>query len=177
MRPKSQKWSLLWAVPCSIAFHFAVISAAQRLISATQRPPPLSQILHARLLLPPIPSPAETLEKNTLDDEPEAQAPERAAVERGDGITPRSQKLESADKKHSDRVLYPPEAFAMGLEGEAILLVELDAQGRIAQVSIGSSSGHAILDEAAIRYVREMGSLGPGLSGQTIAYPVAFRLR
>lgn len=49
---------------------------------------------------------------------------------------------------------YPPIARSRGLEGEALLRVLVAADGRAAQVRIEHSSGHSILDRAAVQAVR-----------------------
>lgn len=50
---------------------------------------------------------------------------------------------------------YPAEARAQRLQGEVRLLVALLPDGRLQQVSILSSSGHRLLDQAALQSVRE----------------------
>ena len=76
----------------------------------------------------------------------------------------------------SQTLLYPPEAVRRGLEGEVVVMLELDAAGRIVAASVASGSGHAILDEAALRAARQLGALGPALAGKAILLPVRFRL-
>jgi protein TonB len=57
-----------------------------------------------------------------------------------------------------------------------VVLLELDAEGRIVAASVASGSGHAILDEAAVVATRRLGALGPALGGKAILLPVRFRL-
>ena len=68
------------------------------------------------------------------------------------------------------------EALEQGLEGEAVVLVELGEGGRVNALSIARSSGHPILDEAALHALRQLGTLGPAVAGKTILLPVRFRL-
>ncbi len=42
--------------------------------------------------------------------------------------------------------IYPPEAFARGLQGEAVVRVRINRQGRILSYRIEQSSGHALID-------------------------------
>jgi protein TonB len=81
------------------------------------------------------------------------------------------QRTQSALAKH---LLYPPEAVARGIEGEVMLLLILDAGSRIASAEIARSSGHAILDDAALKAARSITAL-PGNPRQTLL-PVRFRL-
>lgn len=50
--------------------------------------------------------------------------------------------------------VYPAPSRRLGEEGIVVLRVEIDETGRIAAARIGSSSGHARLDEAALGAVR-----------------------
>ena len=71
---------------------------------------------------------------------------------------------------------YPPEAIARGLEGEAVVLLFLDASGNALAARLEASSGHAMLDEAAVRAVRTLRSL-PDSAPREVLLPVRFRLR
>jgi protein TonB len=76
----------------------------------------------------------------------------------------------------SETILFPPEALERGLEGEVTLLVQLGEGGRILHASIASGSGHKILDDAAIRAVLKLGTLGPSSANKSILLPVRFRI-
>jgi protein TonB len=76
----------------------------------------------------------------------------------------------------SETILFPPEALERGLEGEVTLLVQLGEGGRILDASIASGSGHKILDDAAIRAVLKLGTLGPSSANKSILLPVRFRI-
>ncbi len=69
---------------------------------------------------------------------------------------------------------YPRAAIERGLEGTVILLLTLDGSGRVQAVSLTSSSGHALLDEAALSAAQRIASV-PGVRGQVLL-PVEFRL-
>jgi protein TonB len=64
---------------------------------------------------------------------------------------------------------------AQGLEGDVILLLNLSDNGQLVSASIARSSGHAILDQAALDAARHIGAL-PGNPRQTL-FPVSFRLQ
>ena len=86
------------------------------------------------------------------------------------------QELDDALAKLGDKLLYPPEAIKQGLQGETVVLLDIGEGGRIASALVASSSGHAVLDQAALRAVRQVGSLSPTLGGRSILLPVRFRL-
>jgi protein TonB len=70
---------------------------------------------------------------------------------------------------------YPYEAVRRGIEGEAWVAVTLDARGRVIAARLERGSGHAILDEAAVRAARSLKSVPAG-AGETVL-PVTFRLK
>ena len=72
---------------------------------------------------------------------------------------------------------YPPAARQQGLEGTAVVLVAVDAEGR-RNCTLRRSSGHQILDEKALAVVRYAASNVPmpdGLRG--IAFSTEIRLQ
>ena len=76
----------------------------------------------------------------------------------------------------SRQLLYPPEAIERGLQGEALVLLFLDASGNAIAARLESSSGHVLLDEAAVRAARTLRSL-PDSAPREALLPVRFRLR
>jgi len=56
---------------------------------------------------------------------------------------------------------YPIEARRNNIEGQLRMLVSLQADGTIREVKILESSGHSILDDAAIRIVRQAAPFQP----------------
>ena len=71
---------------------------------------------------------------------------------------------------------YPREAIERGLEGEALVLLFLDAAGTVIAARLAGSSGHALLDDAAVRAARSLHSL-PDSAPREALLPVRFRLR
>jgi len=159
--------SLPVALLLSLAFHAAVIVAP---IWLAPRPLPTGTSIEARLL--PQPSPAAMAEALSTEASADADAaPALAAPPRA--LQGRS--LRRAQAVFSEHLFYPPEAVRRGLEGEVILLLTLREGGRLASAEIARSSGHALLDQAALDAAKRIGAL-PGNARQTL-FPVSFRLQ
>ena len=156
------------ALLASLALHATLIFAPIWL-AATQSPLPTPNI-EARLLPAPVRealAEAVSTEASSADAAP-AQPP--AAPRRLQGAALR--RAQAALSKH---LFYPPQAVAMGLEGDVILLLSLTESGQIVSAAIARSSGHAILDQAALDAAHHLGAL-PGNPRQTL-FPVSFRLQ
>ncbi len=176
---------LAWALGASLALHATVLLVPGLSLPRSLRvhDPAVTFItahLEPQAALP------EVL-KNTITappaEAPRAQPPPRAPAPAASRPKPRpaaerlsGQALERTLNRLSETLLYPPEAVRRGLEGEVVLMLGLDGDGRIVDASVASGSGHAILDQAALRAARQLGGLGPSLAGKTILLPVRFRL-
>lgn len=95
--------------------------------------------------------------------------------------TPRAERLSPEQLREtlgrlSEELMYPADALRRGLEGEVVILVELGEGGRILDASIASGSGHQPLDDAAVRAVKRLGTLGPASAHKSILLPVRFRI-
>lgn len=142
-------------------------------------PPPASPPLDARLRPPPLP------EQPPLRIE---EPPPKAAASKTPPLprlkSPRSTVATSwqeavrqqLQRRQKLGIFYPPEAISRGLEGEALVLMILDPSGQIVASRIEQSSGHPILDEAALQNVRALSSI-PADAPREIVLPVRFRLR
>jgi periplasmic protein TonB len=135
-------------------------------------------MIDARLRAPP---PVEPLLKDTLTDtEPPrpAAAPSTASPPppSAGGRTALAKSTLAAQHKLANHLYYPAEAVAAGIEGEVRLLLTLTADGKILDAQVARSSGHAILDRAAVRAAFAMGGL-PGLDRTELILPVVFRLQ
>lgn len=73
-------------------------------------------------------------------------------------------------------LLYPRAAVEQGIEGEATVLLFLDEAGNAIAARLEASSGHPLLDEAALRAARSLRSL-PEAAPREALLPVRFRLR
>lgn len=124
--------------------------------------------LEAQLKPPPAPAtPADTI--STEASEPPLPTPPAKPV------MAKGRQLQRAHAALARHLLYPPEAVAQGLEGEVILLLILNSAGQIESAEIARSSGHALLDRAALAAARQIGAL-PGNPRQTLL-PISFRLQ
>lgn len=175
---------LIFALALSLALHLGLVlpDLLGRRLAAPPRPP-----LQAALRLPPKPEtpPAEPLLKNTIDPEetppaikpppPAVKPPPQAAPQAKPKVTAKRE-VQIAQKKLSQHLFYPPEAIARGIEGEVRLIVKLSADGAVENVSIAASSGHPLLDNAAIKAAYAMGRL-TGATSRELILPVIFQLQ
>lgn len=166
---------LILALALSSALHSVLLlpGLLKRFPVAPPRP-----ALQALLHLPPQPETpaAEPLLKNTLDpeDAPQADKPPPPSTPEHKPRARREAQL--AQKKLSEHLFYPPEAVARGLEGEVRLILRLSPEGTIDDISIAASSGHILLDNAAIKAAYAMGKL-TGVTSRELILPVIFRLQ
>lgn len=168
---------LIPALALSLALHGVLIlpDILKRLTIAPPRP-----ALQASLRLPPRPEALpEPLLKNTLDNEEAPPATKLLPPPPTLQPTPRStakREVQAAQRKLSEHLFYPPEAVARGIEGEVRLILKLSAEGAVVDVSIAASSGHTLLDNAAIKAAFAMGRL-TGATSRELILPVIFRLQ
>lgn len=161
---------LFLALLLSLSLHTALIVAPTWLAAKQRAPLPAS--IEARLIPPEKPmAMAEAVSTDAASAEP-AATPQRLA---GPPTALQGNSLRRAQAALSEHLFYPPEAVARGLEGEVVLLLVLSDNGRIVSASIARSSGHALLDQAALDAARRIGAL-PGNPRQTL-FPVSFRLQ
>ena len=140
-------------------------------LRAFLRPPPAASLPASDPLL-----------KNTLDAEqprekitpPPLPLPQKPAKMARPATAKQAVKV--AQKKLSQHLYYPPEAIQRGIEGEVRLLITLAADGRIVEVSIAASSGHRLLDNAALKAAYAIGNLS-GTETRELILPVIFRLQ
>ena len=87
----------------------------------------------------------------------------------------------SAGYLHNPAPDYPEIAIEEGWEGRVILKVHVLANGRPDSVSVQNSSGHEVLDQAAIRKVKGSWHFVPAMRGDTptdgwVSVPINFNL-
>lgn len=166
---------LLLPLLASAILHLSAFALADLLCrTQTGRPSSPPTRLDAELHITAPAPPVDSLLKDTLAT---SEKPKPAKPVRDDkpGTGHRAAE-QAATKKLAKHIFYPPEAVAAGLEGEVRLLLTLDERGAVREVQVAASSGHAILDQAAMRAAYAMGSL-PGLDRREIILPVTFRLQ
>jgi len=178
---------LVWAFALSLTLH-----AVTLLLPSPWQKPSAHDLVMSVLIARLVPREAEPPPKPEVTEEPviksKVEEPMKAEI-RKPGPPPRpkerraekaeplsGQQLDDALAQLADKLLYPPEAIKQGLQGEAVLVLDVGEGGRIVMASIASSSGHAVLDQAALRAVRHVGQLSPALAGRAILLPVRFRL-
>jgi protein TonB len=180
---------LLIALAVSLLLHVCTLGAGT-FMALLQRPPPrVLQVSLKSAQTPPVDiPPAEPLVKNTLDREetkPEPKPPEPEIKPAPDRNTPKpaprpakaeKREVQAAQRKIAEHTYYPPEAISGGIEGDVRLLLVLNEDGAISDVQIAASSGHAMLDNAAIKAAYAMGRLS-GVTARQMILPVSFRLR
>ncbi len=169
---------LLLALALSLVVHAVVLSWDALKFAAPPIPPPLAASLRLPEKAPPRSD--EPLLKNTLSADPtpaKPPPPASRATRSGPPVSKAVAKhqVEAAQRKLSQHLYYPPAAIARGLEGEVRLLLTLADDGSITDVSIAASSGHAILDQAAVKAAYAMGRVNWAHSRELIL-PVIFRL-
>lgn len=180
--PDAGRLRLAIAGLISLMFHALILGAGRWLTDLRpNRNAALQPALQATLMQPPPSMPTPALIAPDLEAAAEAApapkprplkpSPGRAAasIATGDVTT-------IASRQIAEHLLYPPEAIARGLEGEAQVLLFLDEAGNAVAARLERSSGHAILDDAAVRAARAVRALPEGTPSEVLL-PVRFRLR
>lgn len=85
------------------------------------------------------------------------------------------------DHIRNRKPIYPEIARQRGQEGKVILLAKIDSTGRLKDLYVSVSSGYQMLDEAAVKAVRQWRfkpatKAGVAIAG-TVSIPVDFKLR
>lgn len=139
------------------------------------------------------PEPAKEEPKPVVTPAPAAPAPPREVKERGDGssATPgkdattlrsRGGAITQAkpDYLRNPAPTYPEAARRAGQQGLVMLRVQVNARGTVDAVSVSESSGHSLLDQAAIKAVRKWkfrpATMGPMAVECEVEVPVRFKL-
>lgn len=85
-----------------------------------------------------------------------------------------------ANYKSNPKPEYPRLAKSRGWQGKVLLRVQVTADGHSADISVQQSSGHELLDEAAVEAVKNW-SFIPAKRGDTpvastVSVPIKFKL-
>ena len=166
------------------------VSLLIHLLSFLPGPPPASRPpapppLLARLQAPPaapeaapeivplsLPEPPPPIAPPAVRPRPLKPAPSPSAAAPGWQREIRRQFSEQQERGD----FYPAEAIARGLEGEVLVLLLLSPEGSVIAARVEQSSGHPLLDDAALRAVRALRALPADAPRETLI-PVRFRLR
>jgi protein TonB len=161
------------ALALSLALHGLALFPWQRLVRPAPPPPRPAPALSATLLAPIL----KTYEERTEPPSPPASVPPASTSGISRAAPPRQLKgraLDTALAAMAREEFYPRAAIARGLEGRVVLLLTLAEDGTVTEIEIAGSSGHGLLDDAARRAARRIGTL-PGGRRQVLL-PVEFRL-
>jgi protein TonB len=125
----------------------------------------------------PAPVPAD--EPRPIPDAVTRAAPEQSGD--GDvGAEPLVQARSEAPDLNNPRPPYPLAARRLGLQGRVLLAVQVGADGVCNQVLLKRSSGHAVLDDAALGTVRRWRFIPARRGDEAVAswvdVPVTFRI-
>jgi periplasmic protein TonB len=143
-----------------------------------QVPPPLNVTLEPSAPVTPAPQAPLFLPEPPKPEPAPAKKPAEP-VQTKSGAKPAT--WNQTVKKHFEALdargqFYPAEAITLGLQGEALVLLMLDENGKVVAARIEESSGHPMLDEAALRAARSLHSEAADTPRQTYL-PIRFRLR
>jgi protein TonB len=129
---------------------------------ADEKPPPQdrpeTEVLSTTVAAPEPPPPTlpdqdfSTDRKSPIEVDAEKRPPDEPRV--NVVPAPRSPVRGLPKLSAKDKPAYPPPAIRGHKEGTTGIDVCVDAKGRVTQVSLASSSGHEILDDAAMKWVR-----------------------
>lgn len=155
------------ALIASISLHTALIIGPAWFTPSPK--PTVQQRIDARLL--PVDDAADMAESVST----ESLAPDSIVAPLAAPKQIQGESLRRAQASLSRHLYYPPEAVAQGMEGETILLLTLTETGQLVTVEIARSSGHALLDQAALDAARRIGRLSGGQ--RQMLFPVSFRLQ
>ena len=162
---------LLLAYVASLSLHALLLvggTLPDRRQPATTAPRTTPAMLEAKLTKTP-----EPVLKDTLAT---AEAPTAPAQRTSPTTASGRKSVAAARRQLAEHLYYPPEAIARGLEGEVRLLLTLAPDGTVTDATVAASSGHALLDQAAVRAAHAMGRL-VGADRREVLLPVMFRLR
>lgn len=154
-----------WALALSLVLHGLLLLPLPR---TQQRP--AEPVLTARLL--PLSDAPPPLESSRTTDVAEPAVPPASTFNAPQPLT--GKVLQGALGKLSKEMIYPHAAIERGQEGTVTLLLLLAGDGTVHSVEIAASSGHPLLDEAALKAAGRIRQI-PGGRRQVLL-PVEFRL-
>lgn len=160
------------ALAASLVLHAALLFPYGALSRSAAVPPLPAVPLHATLTAPALATQSE--EGNVAPAEEHFAVPPEPTFGKAAPKPLTGRALNTALAALTREEFYPREAIARGLEGRVVLLLTLADAGVVTAVEIASSSGHAILDAAAVVAAGRVGAL-PGGERQVLL-PVEFRL-
>jgi len=129
---------------------------------------------------PPKKTPAPVAETTPVTPEPLAESPVATARPAAAAPQEYSEPIYSAAYLNNQPPAYPLTARRRGIEGTVLLRVEIHAHGHCQHVRVKRSSGHAVLDRAAVEAVRQWRFVPARRGSQAVTaaveVPITFRL-
>ena len=128
----------------------------------------------------PVPAPVATAPAPpVVVPQPQPSAPKIDGAHENRLLVTYGQSISKEIKRYQK---YPPPAQRRGWEGTAEVVLQIAADGKVTSITLGKSSGHAILDEEALEMVRRATPLPqapPDLRGRAlvVSVPIVFRLQ
>ena len=180
---------LVTAFAVSLLIHVLAIASGMLNLATPPATPPgnrSAQLLQATLQQPSMPAsapdfilPAPDISPKMGNATPRLKTSEKAPHPAVDRKKPAKTWTEAIRQQFSEQqntgLFYPDEAIRLGLEGEALVRLMLDEQGNVLAARIEESSGHALLDQAAVQAVRRLRTLPSDAPSESLL-PVRFRL-
>jgi protein TonB len=172
------------ALAASLLLHALLLAGTSRLLPRPEAGDVLKAVLSVslreeqpRLILEPAPRHAiAEPPRPTPRAKPEAKVPAKMPDVPASEVRLSGAAARAANEQMARGLLYPLEAIERGLEGEAVVRLFLDSSGNVITSRLEQSSGHALLDDAAVRAARTLRSL-PDNAPREAVLPVRFRLR
>ena len=171
-------------------------------VSEPKPPPPKKQPLEAAREKvvkesPPLPQPVESRSLPDEEAKAESKIPSSPApAEKQPSTDPDAPSLAAKPNSETERAYakeavplylknpppeYPPVARRRGYEGTVVLEVFVDREGRVLDLGVFQSSGHNVLDRAAMKAVRgwlfEPARRGEATVDMWVKVPLTFRLK
>ncbi len=157
-------------------------------VKKAEPPPPKKDVVALKPKPPkpkPLPKPVErvvpreeprTEPSPVVEEAPPAPVVHAPPAPRVEKVTPPSA---SAGYLHNPAPEYPSIAEEEGWSGRVVLKVHVLANGRPDNVTVAKSSGHEVLDQAAVRTVRSSWHFAPAMRGDTptdgwVSVPIVF---
>ncbi len=174
-------------VPATVAAELQIVRVEESLAEAARQavePPTPAQAHHTAPLVTPsrraeaVPPLTTSVDPKLIRRSTPTPAPSvpQVATPQVAGTDDRTAPDLSGNRKPD----YPLAAYRNGIEGVVLLRLEIDATGRVKRVSIEQSSGHNVLDRAAVAAVRTWSGRPAHRGGRPVAteeiLPVHFRI-
>ena len=143
-------------------------------------PPRVEPSIAAPPVVRPAPDPVATAPApSAATPQPQPSAPKIDEVIENRLLATYGQSISKEIRRHQK---YPPPAQRRRWEGTVEVLLQIAADGKVTGITLGKSSGHAILDEEALDMVRRASPLPqapPDLRGRAlvVSVPIVFRLQ